>query len=426
MQESARIAAVIAVLGELAQTSQAADEVLHCWLRQRRYIGSHDRRRITALFYTVLRHHLRLEWHCAAAGLSPTPRALMLAALRLIEGLPAADILILFQGEGYGSPPLSSPEAAALGIWHDLHPTAMPEAIQAECPPQHEASLRHQFGAGFKSALTALIPPAPTDLRVNRHKTRPAEVIKVLGEQGLVAVPIPELPDGLRLPPRPGNLRGLKVFTDGWLEPQDASSQLAVQACVGAVTALHNPAEPRLRILDFCAGAGGKTLALAAALGPRAEILAWDSDPERLRRLAPRLRRSGAQEYVSVVENPEPYLGGCDAVLVDAPCSGTGTWRRHPEARRRYSTADVDGFIALQQKILAAAASYVRPGGLLMYCTCSLLPEEDQEQAAWFSRTHSNFERLALPSCLPASGLLAPHQTATDGFFVALWMKMSG
>jgi 16S rRNA (cytosine967-C5)-methyltransferase len=272
--------------------------------------------------------------------------------------------------------------------------------------------------------MIAFTQGAPVDLRVNTLKATRDEAAAALAQAGVETAPTPYSPVGLRLAGR-ANIAGLAAYRDGLVEVQDESSQLA-SLLVGA--------RPDMRVLDLCAGGGGKTLALAAAMGNRGGILACDTDAKRLARLAPRLARSGARIVKTQALGTgkrNDTLGAFDRVLVDAPCSGSGTWRRHPDARWRLTPAMLAGYRAAQASLLRDAAAHVRPNGRLVYAVCSILPGEGAAQVEAFLAANKGWRvlpadkawREALGTKAPFDGpymLLTPHRHRADGFFAAV------
>jgi 16S rRNA (cytosine967-C5)-methyltransferase len=432
MTPAARLAATMGILDELARGDAPTRDVLAGYFRRRRYAGSRDRAAIRDRVYATVRDLARLQWHLAAAGGDATrPRHWVLAACAL-AGEPVA---ALFAGDGYGPPALDSGEAAlaaALAVADDSD-DAVPEAARLGCPAWLEPALRASLDGDFAAELRALNDPAPVDLRVNAARTDREAMRRALAAAGIAAAPTPIAPHGLRLDGHP-ELQDLAVLRDGLIEPQDEGSQLLALA-VGAV--------PGDRVVDYCAGAGGKTLALAAAMtgpgGAGSRIVACDVSAARLRRMTPRLARAGAAALVEFHDlsagdgTPLPP-GTADRVLVDAPCSATGTWRRHPFQRWRLDAAALAALVALQRDILDAAATLVRPGGRLVYATCSLLDAENRTQAARFAADHPGFVRLPVDQSLPAivrgdmvtsqgELRLTPARHGTDGVFAALFER---
>ena len=445
MTPAARLAATIDILGELARNDAPTRDVLAGYFRRRRYAGSRDRAAIRDRVYAIVRDLARLQWHLAAAGGDPAlPRHWVLAGCAL-AGDPVAG---LFAGDGYGPAALDAAEAAlaaALAAADDSD-AAVPEAARLGCPAWLEPALRASLGSGFAAELRALNEPAPVDLRVNAARTDREAMRRALAAAGIAAAATPHAPCGLRLDGHP-ELQNLAMYRDGLIEPQDEGSQMLALA-VGAV--------PGDRIVDYCAGAGGKTLALAAAKagqggargaagagaagsGDRGRIVACDVSAARLRRMAPRLARAGAAALVefhdlSAGDGAPLPPGTADRVLVDAPCSATGTWRRHPFQRWRLDPAALAALVGLQRDILDAAAALVRPGGRLVYATCSLLDAENRDRAAAFAAAHPDFVRLPADQSLPAllrSDMvtsqgelrLTPARHGTDGVFAALFER---
>lgn len=407
MTPGARLQAAIEVLTVLDGSRLPADAVLESYFRSRRYAGSKDRRAVADRVYAVLRRRGRLDWHLERLGLSADARhrALLAAAA---DGESLADLCA-----GPHAP--EAPEPAVGQITSLDHPD-LPEALALECPLWLEPALREVFGDAFPEAMAALNRPAPVDLRVNLLKTSRAAAQAALAAEGVETQPTPLSPWGLRLT-EPRRLGGLAAFKAGLVEVQDEGSQLLALLVV---------AEPGMTVVDYCAGGGGKTLALGAAMGNRGRLIACDADGRRLARLEERRRRAGLGIVETrVLDGTENWRA--DRLLLDVPCSGTGTWRRAPESRWRLDRAELDRLTAAQRAILERTAGFLRPGGRLAYATCSLLREENEAQIEAFLARHPEYEVLPVAvEGLPASGpylRLAPHLTATDGFFLALLVR---
>jgi 16S rRNA (cytosine967-C5)-methyltransferase len=385
-----------AVLARVIEGVAPADAALREAFAQHRNAGSRDRASITRLVYGVLRDWFPLR----AALVDATPLELCAAhALRAlgatVESLPAL--------EGLDAPALARRLAAA-------DASALDEAARHNLPAALWQALCAQYGADAGALAAALNTEATVDLRVNTLKASLEQARQALREDGIEAEPIAGADTGLRLGRREA-LQRTRAFRDGWVEPQDAGSQ-RLAAFVAAA--------PGETVADFCAGAGGKTLALGAHMRNRGRLLALDVSRERLARLAPRLARSGLGIVETQVLTHErdarlqPLLGRCDAVLADVPCSATGTLRRNPETRLR--ALDLPELAATQGAILEGAARLVRPGGRLVYATCSVLAAENEEIAAAFLSYHRDFE---------ADGelVLLPHRDGTDGFYAARLLR---
>lgn len=420
MRDSARLQAAIEILAEIEATRLPADAVIEAYFRSRRYAGSKDRRAVADRVYGLLRRRARLDWGLAELGLEASPRTrALLAAFQ--DGEDPAGLL----GGPHGPAPLEGDEER---LFQPL-PSGMPEAVALECPAWLEPALRDVCGADFPAALAALNRPAPVDLRVNSLKATREAALAALTEEGVEAAPTPLSPLGLRLA-QPRRLGGVKAFVDGLVEVQDEGSQLL---------ALLTGAKPGMTVVDFCAGGGGKALALAAAMGNQGRLWACDADGRRLARLEDRRRRAGVRIVASHLlgEGDDPWLAAnaatADRVLLDVPCSGSGTWRRAPEARWRLDAAMLEDLREKQRSILDAACSLAKPGGWLVYATCSLLREENEAPVEAFLAAHPEFTALPaatvwrealgdIPCPAPAGPFLrlAPHATGTDGFFLAV------
>ena len=390
MRPGARLQAAIEILDEVIAAARdagpAADTVLEKQFRARRYAGSSDRRAITDLVWRAIRH----------SGERPgSGRAALLALLEA----ESPELLPGFDGSAHAPAPVAAGEPRARG---SLAP--------AWLMPRLAASL----GEGLDAELAASLARAPLDLRINRLKVPDPEAVRA-------ALPFPAKPvEGLPLP-LPFALRAAAgerpgpeaLIRQGLVEVQDAGSQL-----VAAVAA----ARPGETVVDLCAGAGGKTLALAADMGGQGRLIACDTDRARLSRLSPRAARAGATVEARLLDPGREMAAladlenAADLVLVDAPCSGSGTWRRNPELRWRLTEARLAALVALQARLLGIAARLVRPGGRLVFAVCSLLGEEGPAQAQAFTGEAPGFR--------PGSFLrLGPAAHGCDGFFVASWFR---
>ncbi len=428
MTPAARLQAVIELL-ELIETQDApADGVLTHYFRKRRYAGSKDRRAVAERLYGQLRHRARLGWRAEQGGLEPNPRTRLLADLAINDGLPAIEAGGLFGSGPYAPPPLSPEEETFLNALSGQslpHPD-MPEWVVGEYPDWLEDGLSKAFGDDLKKEAAALNEAAPVDLRVNTAKATREEAQGLLGGEGLETSPCPHAPMGLRLKSR-ANITGTKPFQDGLVEIQDEGSQLI---------ALLSAVEPEMIAVDFCAGAGGKALALAAIMKGQGRVHACDTDVSRLKRMTERLRRAepgNVRSHTLVKDDPwiAEQAGQADRVLVDAPCSGSGTWRRAPEAKWRLSPEKLAGYCALQRKILEQAKELVKPGGRLVFATCSILNDENEDQVERFLDANPDFSLMdgaaiwadVIGRPCPVEGpmlRLSPAATHTDGFFCAV------
>ncbi len=416
MTPSARLAGAIELLSAIeAAPRKPADAVANSFFRERRYIGGGDRRAVSDEAWFVLRHWRRLEWWLQRSGGQASPR-LLIAATLLLEGRPAESVERSFSGGRYAPDTLEPAELRVLRALdgHTLEHPEMPEAVRFEVPDWVLPHLRARFGADLAAELAALTGTASFDLRVNLLKGTREQAMASLANADIAAEPTPLSPWGLRARGRQ-NVTATGAFKDGLVEIQDEGSQLIALA-VGA--------EPEMRVLDYCAGAGGKTLGLAMTMRNRGHIVACDVSAPRLEGAVRRLRRAG-------VHNVEQHLlvagdkwakrraGSFDRVLVDAPCTGTGTWRRNPDARLRLREQDLVELVGKQGAILQEASRLLRPAGRLIYATCSVLAEENEAQVRHFLAHNPQF--TVVPDASGADFLsLTPKSHGTDGFFAAV------
>ncbi len=401
MKQSGRIRAAIELLDEIFSFRQPADNTVNVYFRTRRYIGGGDRREISALVWFVLRRYGRLR---RSFGKDPTGREAVAAALRY----RGTAIDPLFDGDKYSPAPLTAEERAALARL----PDNLPDAV-AECPDW----LRGRID---DADIRAMVDEAPLDLRVNTLKSTREDVLKLLEQSGIKAEKTPYSPVGVRVRERV-NVTALPVYTDGLVEIQDEGSQ---------IVSLLTRAEAGQIAIDWCAGGGGKTLALSAMMNAKGTLYAADMNVKRLRDLPERAARAGANNVILL--NDYNSLKQYDLVLVDAPCTGTGTWRRSADARWRISPEQSAQIIETQQKILDKACRFVKKNGRLFYITCSLDAAENEDQAAAFIQNHTDFvpEDLS-PVLKETTGIeqsgktvrLRPSVCETDGFFAASFVK---
>jgi 16S rRNA (cytosine967-C5)-methyltransferase len=422
MTPAARLAAAIELFAAVSAARAAADQVTGDWFRARRYAGAKDRRAIADLVYAALRRRAEIGWRLERAGAEPTPRLLVMGA----AGLPADELERLCDGSRFAPAALAVAELAALRALAEPPPADLPDWVRGKYPEWLDDSLKSRFGAELVAEMAALDARAPLDLRVNALKGERAAALEALRADGFAAEPTPFSPLGIRLPTGT-RLETHPLVRAGWLEPQDEAAQIA---------SLLVDARPGMQVVDYCAGAGGKTLALAAAMHNRGQIYAFDRDAARLARLKPRLQRAGVRNVQThrLGGGDGPLAGlaaSADRVLVDAPCSGTGTWRRNPEARWKLTPEILARQCELQRQLLAEAAPLVRPGGRLVYATCSILVEEDEAPVELFLASHPDFALVpvtdvwaaAVGGACPVPGpylLLTPRRHGTDGFFAAV------
>ena len=427
MRMPGRVSAAIEVLTEIFERHRPASEALKDWGKAHRFAGSTDRHAIGTLVFDCLRRRNSLS---ARMG-DGRPRALVLAALRDIWNVPVDHIAALGT-DGHGPGPVTDVEKTALArmLRDDL-----PAHVKGDLPEWLMPSFTAAFGERAAEEGAALAMRAPIDLRANILKASRSEVLDALQKFGAVTGPLS--PFAVRIPQAGPEARNANVEAEpahgrGFYEVQDAGSQVA---------ALMSGVKPGEAVADICAGAGGKTLALAAMMQNQGRLVAHDADRHRLRPIFERLQRAGA-ENVEVIAADEgaklATFGGFDCVLIDAPCSGSGAWRRKPDAKWRLTQKQLQQRISDQRDVLERGAKLVKPGGRLVYITCSVLPEENGAQVQVFLSRNRDFRiipyaeqwRAGVGGDVPVSAdgssdtlLLTPARHETDGFFIAVMRR---
>jgi 16S rRNA (cytosine967-C5)-methyltransferase len=430
MTPAARAAAAIEVLADIDARRRPAADAMKDWGLAHRFAGSSDRAAISALVYDALRKKSSSAWIMG----EPSPRAELLGALRQTRGLDVEAIAALFSGEGHAPEKLTEAERARLAA-ADL--SGAPAHVAGDFPEWLATQLEASFGAAAADEGRALASRAPVDLRVNLLKATRDKALAALSY--LEPQPTPFSPVGLRIAMRPDGrappLASDPAYVKGLIEVQDEGSQLA---------ALLAEAKPGMQVLDLCAGAGGKTLALAAAMENQGQIYATDSDPRRLAPIFGRLARSGARNVqVRAPKGRSDVIGDlkgrCDLALIDAPCTGSGAWRRNPDAKWRIRPGALEQRIKEQDETLESALRFVKRGGRLVYVTCSVLKAENEDRIAEFMRRHDDLLPVDAAQQARSAGLpalakhasplgpgfrLSPRATGTDGFYVATLARM--
>jgi len=441
----ARVAATIELLDEIVSRSERpADLVANAFFRTRRFIGGGDRRAVSERVWGILRRWGQLRWWLKRTGhpadqTNALPRGIVAADLMVVEGLGLSDVEAIFDGGLYRPHPLDDAERRALRQMegHSLSHPEQPDWVRLNVQEWVAPHLKEAYGEAWGREIAALATPPPVDLRVNRLKATVEEARAALAREGIETEPTRFAPNGLRLKRRLSVVAGA-AFQSGLVEVQDEGSQLVA----GLVDA-----RPGMSIADYCAGAGGKTLAIAAGMNNKGRVVAMDVLETRLDRSAQRLRRAGAHnvERRALGADNRKWLkrqaGAFDRVLVDAPCTGTGTWRRNPDGRWTLRPQDLAELVPKQAAILDAAARLVKPGGGLVYATCSVLPAENERQIEAFLERHPEFESVPVadvwrdaisrdtgvePPAEIASGpylRLSPLRHGTDGFFAATLLR---
>lgn len=436
MKHPARIQTCIELLGRINASPIPMDNTIRDYMAPRRYIGSKDRTAVVERVYGIVRAHARLGWHISQdPEVTDNPRIRILADMILREGLSLRDLDEVFSGDKHAPDPMDAEEKAFAARLKGtvLDAPDMPETVRAECPEQHAERLRTLFGPeNFADQMRAMMKPAPLDLRVNTLKGTVEEAQSWLAAQGVETDTTSYSPIGLRVRGK-AFMTATKAYSKGLVEIQDEGSQLIALLC---------GVKPGMRVLDYCAGAGGKTLALAALMKGSGNIVAADIDARRLEKGRRRYRKAGAHNVeirCLADEKNRKWLrrqkGTMDCVLVDAPCTSSGTWRRNPDLRWRQYGPSEEEIRTMQADILNQAAERVKPGGRLVYATCSLFPEENEDQVERFLQEHTDFERLPLdaawpddvktppPPCPGPYLRLFPQDHETDGFFAAALLR---
>ena len=418
MHPNALLELATELLHRVLQFQQPADNVVSDFFRQQRALGMRERHTLAETTYAVLRQRLLFQ-HLAQSGKGELERRFAILA---------------WQGnEGFLRAALSEAEQQWLVQVGAVDRAALPEKLRHNLPEWLVERLIPALGDEFWPLVDSLNLSAPLDLRVNTFKAKREDVRAAFKAEGIEAWPTPYSPWGLRIHGKPA-LHKLAVFMRGDAEVQDEGSQLL---------AVLTDAKRGEMVVDFCAGAGGKTLALGAAMRNTGRLYAFDTSGHRLAALKPRLARSGLSNVYPVQiaherdERIKRLAGKIDRVLVDAPCSGLGTLRRNPDMKWRQSPASVDELRVKQEAILTSAARLLKPGGRLVYATCSLLEEEDEAVALAFTEAQQQlfrplaaaeaFDRAHVndaPSLVRGDFMrLWPHRHGTDGFFAAVWER---
>lgn len=420
MRDGARQQAAIEILTSLETEKRPAADAVKAWMLTHRFAGSKDRAQIGDLVFGALRWKQSSAWRIG----EDTPRAWVWGALRWGFGWSAEAIEQSVSGDPHAPPPPTEAERTALA---SATLDGAPAHVRGDFPEWLDVSFARAFGDARADEGAALAAPAPLDLRANTLKTDRDKLIAALGESPKLTAPppvTPHAPNGVRIPWSQGRTfpwATEQSFLKGWFEVQDEGSQLAAQL---------SGAAPGMQIADVCAGGGGKTLALAALMQNKGQIFAFDVDGRRLAPLKERADRAGARNIqirapMRSKDALEDLRGRMDIVFVDAPCTGSGTWRRNPDSKWRLRPNALAMRVGEQREALALAAPLVKPGGRLIYVTCSVLPEENEDAVSAFLASNGDFA----PVALSGAGFLAhqreigvqmtPLITGCDGFYIA-------
>jgi 16S rRNA (cytosine967-C5)-methyltransferase len=425
MIPAARLSAAIEVLADLDQRPRPVNDALKDWSLSRRFAGSSDRAAVGSMVHDALRKRNSARWIMDG----DTPRATALGMLKSARQMDVNEIGTLCDGSRFAPEALSEAETQALATRDVID---APDYVRGDYPEWLADSFATVFGKDAAAEGEALSLRAPLDLRVNTLKTMRIKALPALLEYEAVAGI--HSPDSIRVPPRSdGRIKPVQadpLFLKGMVEIQDEGSQI--------VARLADP-QPGQQVLDLCAGGGGKSLALGALLNNKGQVFATDADSRRLAPIHERIARAGVRNVQ--VRTPrggvmplEDLRGKLDMVFVDAPCTGTGTWRRNPDAKWRMRPTSLELRNNEQGDVIDNAVSFVQTEGVLIYVTCSVLPEENDNQISALLERHDGFEVIdlrqsaafkAMPSLAPAvravrHGLmLTPLKTGTDGFYIA-------
>jgi 16S rRNA (cytosine967-C5)-methyltransferase len=420
MLDGGRLSAAIEVLAAIEERHLTARLALKAWGERARYAGARDRAFVSGVVLDVLRRRRSLAWMMDDAG----DRAAVLASVRFLWEWPFERVAATALEE-HGPGDLSPSERRALASPRPLEQA--PDAVRGDYPDWLEPHMERAFGGARAAEAVALAARAPVDLRVNTLKTDTAHVLKALAPFNVQSVE--GLETALRIAAPAASERAVSVesapaFGKGWFEIQDLGSQIAA-ATAGPVA--------HRQVLDFCAGGGGKTLALAAAMGNTGQLYAYDSDARRLSDTVRRAQRAGVRNLQIRSPIDAAALDGLasrmDLVFVDAPCTGSGAWRRRPDAKWRLTPRQLERRMAEQDAVLSAAAPFVKPGGRLIYVTCSLFVEENADRVAAFLASAPEFA-IEPVAAIAGRGVakdgflrLTPLTSDTDGFFIAALAK---
>ncbi|WP_274629884.1 RsmB/NOP family class I SAM-dependent RNA methyltransferase [Arvimicrobium flavum] len=423
MRLGGRLAAAIEVIDDIERGPRPVADAMKDWGLSHRFAGAGDRAAIGNIVYDALRRKRSSAWLLDA----DTPRALAFGALLGQADASPAQLNAELEGDRFAPAMLDDTELSTIARQREIVP---PDAVRADCSDWCAPLLQEAYGEAWVDEARAMAERPPLDLRVNTLKADEGRVLAEL--EGTGAVPTALARHGLRIPPIAGlgrhpNVQAEAAFQNGWFEVQDEGSQIAADLA---------GATPAMQVLDYCAGAGGKTLALAAAMENHGQIFAHDAEKQRLKPIFERLQRAGVRnaQVVSRVGELEKHKEQFDLVVVDAPCTGSGTWRRRPDAKWRLSERQLEVRRAEQSDILDKTSAFVKPGGMLAYITCSIFEAENfgqidaflQRTPGWAPVDHVALWNGRFPHAAGRARVdfnrgirLSPLLTGTDGFYFA-------
>jgi 16S rRNA (cytosine967-C5)-methyltransferase len=413
VRPAARLQALTDLLNTVLLDATPADRIMQNWGRQNRYAGSKDRRDISNRLFAILRHYGTLTARLEADD----PLLVCLLATIVLEGESPEAAMALADGSAHAPDPLEAAQVEALtqALARDGTQT---KAGLCSVPEWLMGDIEAQLGEQTQAVLLAMLERAPVDVRVNLLKTDREAAMTALQEEGFEPMPHPHIDTGLRFEGAP-RLVDSEAFKQGLIEVQDAGAQGVAQIC---------DARPGQTVMDFCAGAGGKALALAAQMENQGVLLVHDAIAGRMNGQRPRAKRAGV-DILQIVKPAQvlDFTESCHLVVADVPCSGTGRWRRSPETKWRLTPEDLAELHQLQADILTEAALLVQPSGRLVYITCSLLASENDQQIEAFLQETPSFQRVetVLPFGSAGQTQLHPLNSDTDGLYCAVLQNLS-
>lgn len=428
MTPSARLSSVIELLDTIMGDAGPAEHEVRAYFRARRYAGSKDRRWITEFLYVIFRRLGEIDWILAQLDIEPTGRSRALCAMVFIEKVSPSTLTESYFEGPHAVTTLDELEIEALGKLDGLDLSTMPDHAKENFPEWIANILSDQFGSSAKSVMQAYQGRAPLTLRVNRLKAEHEEVLRLLREDDIDAEATTISPIGITIKGQV-NIASHQIMQLGLIEIQDEAAQ---------ISSLLTCAKPGMTVVDYCAGAGGKSLAIAGEMDNTGEIIAFDVNLRRMKDLSARRRRANAtilqthllSEGDAADENVDRLNGSMDRVFVDVPCSGSGTWRRQPDQKWTFSEEKLENLVALQKSILGKAAELVAPGGRLVYATCSIFDAENANQVTAFLAENPEFSLIPVSKIWSEAGLpgkrneeflkLSPDEFGSDGFFTAI------
>ena len=428
MTPAARLAAAVELLDAIGAAPTPAEQHVSAYFRARRYAGSKDRRWVTEFVYRALRRQGELDAVALEIGLEPSPRLRCLLSLILFEDVVPDALGTGWFGGPHGLDELTATEEAALANAAGVDLANLPLAARGNFPDWLADKITAQYGEMAEAVMQAYGDRAPVTLRVNAQKGNRSDIQYFLKNEGIDVTPTQFSPDGLIIEGRLNHSRH-PLLENGRIELQDEAAQISARLA---------DARPGMTVVDFCAGSGGKSLAMAAQMDYAGKIYAFDVEERRMRDIGIRAKRAGVSLIEPLAINGDdrddqlfaPLVGRMDRVFVDAPCSGSGTWRRQPDMKWKLTEERLAELVALQADILARAEPLVAPGGRLIYATCSILKEENEAQIEAFLSSHPEFSLCPVGDIWDAAGVqggyeqrfltLTPADFGTDGFFTAV------